>query len=346
MHVCHVNLARGFRGGERQTELLIRALDRGGLQQTLVARYGEPLLERLADLDSLDKRPIRQPFWLRHSQLCGDIVHAHENKAAHLASLHRRRGGPPYLITRRVDNPPGTGAATRRMYRRASRLVAISSAIANILRAYDASLQTTIIPSALGILASSPEGVAELRRRWSGKTVIGHIGALDNAQKGQLYLIRAMHEVVRRYPDAHCVLLGSGKDEAWFRQEAQGLSCIEFAGHVHNVGDYLTAFDLFAFPSLHEGLGSSLLDAMDFSLPIVASGVDGIPDIVHDGENGLLVPAADSEALAGAIGRLLEDTALRQRLGEAGKKLSRNYHPDIMAASYTGIYRELMNERD
>lgn len=346
MQVCHVNLARGFRGGERQTELLIRALAKQGMSQRFVGRKGEPLLEKLADVSGLELAAISKPFWLKKSAIQGDVVHAHENKAAHLAAGARKSTGLPYVITRRVDNPPGTNRHTRNMYRHASAVAAISHAIAGILAEYEPGLRAELIPSALGRLGSSAENVQTLRKKWSGKTVIGHVGALDNSQKGQVHLIRAMRRVIETVPNAHCVLLGSGNDEDWFRQEAEGLGCIEFAGHVPNVGDYLAAFDLFAFPSLHEGLGSSLLDAMYFALPIVASNVDGIPDIVHDGQNGLLVAAGDEAALADKLIKLLNNAEERQRLGSRGKAMSEGYTPEVMAEKYVALYQRVLSNKD
>lgn len=343
VRVCHVNLARGFRGGERQTELLIRGLAaQAGISQRFVGRRNEPLLEKLADVDGLELVSIAKPFWLKKSQLVGDVVHAHENKAAHLAAGARKAGGPPYLITRRVDNPPGTNRLTRQMYRNASAVVAISTAIAKILRAYEAGLTPELIPSSLGRLEQKAEAVAALKARWAGKIVIGHVGELDNSQKGQVHLIRAMKAVIQVVPNAHCVLLGSGKDEAWLRQEAEGMDCIEFAGYMPNVGDYLAAFDVFAFPSLHEGLGSSLLDAMYFALPIVASEVDGIPDIVKNDINGLLVPAADENALAERLQLLLKDAQLQRRLGDKGKQMSTDYVPEVMAEKYQHLYQRVI----
>lgn len=343
MHICHVNLARGFRGGERQTELLIRELSEKGIQQTLLARHAQPLVSRLADTSGLKIIELRKPFWLKAGYVEGDLVHAHENKAAHLASIAHGRGGPPYLITRRVDNKPGTSGSTRRMYERAGHLVAISQAIAGILRDRWPDKPLSVIPSALGKLPHDEQASQALRQKWQGRLVIGHMGALDNSQKGQVYLIRAMHQLVKRCPQVHCVFLGDGPDREWFTKEAQAADYIEFAGHVDNVGDYLAAFDIFAFPSLHEGLGSSLLDAMDFSLPIVASAVDGIPDIVSQDDNGLLVPPSDAQALSDALQKLVSDADLRERLAGAGKRRSLGYRPEVMAQSYIDLYQNMLS---
>jgi glycosyltransferase involved in cell wall biosynthesis len=343
MRVCHVNLARGFRGGERQTELLIRALAARGVAQRAIVRRDEELARRLADVPGLDLRSVSRPFLLHVGLARGWLLHAHESKAAHFAHLAHCLTGTRYLVTRRVDNPPSTSWLTRRLYRRAAAVVVISSAIARILQTYQPMLAPRLIPSAQARLSADPEQVARIRARWPGKFLVGHVGALDNSQKGQLYLIHAARRLASSCPQILFVLLGDGKDEAWLKREAADLPNISFEGYVRNVGDWLGALDLFAFPSLHEGLGSTLLDAMSFGLPIVASAVDGIPDIVHDGGNGLLVPPADEQRLADAILRLYRDPALRARLGAEGQRMAQSYTPELMADAYLALYRRLVD---
>jgi glycosyltransferase involved in cell wall biosynthesis len=341
LRICHVNLARGYRGGERQTELLIRELARRGITQRAIVCAGETLAQRLAEVPSLDLRPIRRPFVHRADLARGWLLHAHEANAGHVAHVWAWLAGSRYVVTRRVDNVPGWGWATRAMYRNAAAVVAISDAIARVLVRYDPVLVPQVIPSAQAELASDREQARRIRTRWPEKVLIGHTGALDNSQKGQLHLVRAARRLAATAPAVQIVLLGAGKDEAWLKTEAEGLANVTFEGHVENVGDYLAAFDLFVYPSLHEGLGSAILDAMSFGLPVVASAVDGIPEIVRDGENGLLVPPADDARLAEALGRLARDAALRERLGEAGRRTAAAHRPAAMVDRYLELYRRV-----
>ncbi|MGH8454693.1 MAG: glycosyltransferase family 4 protein [Nevskiales bacterium] len=341
VRVCHVNLAKGYRGGERQTELLIRELARQGVTQRAIVRRDDELGRRLGDVPGLELRPIGKPFVLQAGLGRGWLLHAHESRAAHFAHACHWFTGARYLVTRRVDNRPSGSFLTRRLYRKAAAVVAISSAIGRILQQYEPMLVPRIIPSVQALLVSNPQATAQIRARWPGKFLVGHVGALDNSQKGQRYLIRAARRLATSHPQLQFVLLGDGKDEAVLKREAEGLANLSFDGYVKNVGDWLAAFDLFAFPSLHEGLGSVLLDAMSFGLPIVASRVDGIPDIVHDGDNGLLLPAADEAALAQAIARLADDPGLRERLGASGRRIAADYVPESMAQRYLALYREI-----
>ena len=118
---------------------------------------------------------------------------------------------------------------------------------------------------------------------------------------------------------------------------------VEFTGQVTNVDDYLELFDIFVLPSLMEGLGSVLLDAMCFGLPIVASDVGGIPDIIEDGVNGLLVEPDNSASLDAALERLLNDETLREKMRAASLAKADNYSAAAMGASYDKLYRRLLN---
>jgi glycosyltransferase involved in cell wall biosynthesis len=110
---------------------------------------------------------------------------------------------------------------------------------------------------------------------------------------------------------------------------------------VDNVGDYLEALDVFVYPSLHEALGSILLDAMQFGLPIVASNVDGIPDIVEDGVNGHLVEPENAEQLLEGIRAILADTSGRREMGSLNREKAGLYGSARMADSYETVYREI-----
>lgn len=339
--LCHVNLARGYRGGERQTELLVRELAALGLDQRAVVRRGQPLAERLADVPGLELSAIGKPFALHAARLRGGLVHAHEAKAAHLAHWAHRLFGTPYVITRRVDNRPGDDPVTRSVYGRAAGVAVLSRAIAAVLEDYRPDLACRVIPSAHAGMPANRDTVVALRRRWGGQFVVGQVGALADSQKGQRVLIDAARRLLGEERGWRFVLVGDGRDAAVLRDLASGMPHVIFAGHVDNVGDYLAAFDAFAYPSRHEGLGSALLDAMAFGLPVVASDVGGIPEIVRHREQGLLVPPGDEEALARALRSLRKDEVMHRRMSRAGKRRAAEFSAARMAERYLDWYRQL-----
>ena len=341
--VCHVNVARGFRGGERQTELLIRGLAKWGVRQRLIARRDEPLADRFNDLPELDVRRSGGSALsvMRHASGAA-LLHVHEGRSVHSASLRHRFFRTPYVITRRVDNPIRRNAATRRAYRRAAAIVVLSAAIEKQVKRLDDALECRVIPSAASALTSFKASSERLRKNYEGKFLVGHVGALDHSHKGQLTILEIATELQRTHPHIQFVLLGSGKDEALFKERAAALGNVELRGYVDNVGDWLAAFDAFVFPSLHEGLGSVLLDAMDYALPIVATRVGGIPDLIRDGVNGLLVQPENPDQLRYALLRIVDDPALARRLGDAGRQRVQDFSPERMAERYLEVYQPLI----
>lgn len=327
--IGHVNLQAGFRGGERQTELLIRELSARGFKQRLITRNGSALSERLSNLPGLEIREIAKPFMLHSAAAKGcDLLHAHETKAAQFALLVKKFHGIPYVITRRVPKIPKNNFFTRAVYSNATKITALSGAIRNNLLKLDPELDITIIPSMVASLAVNTNKVNALREQFGSKFVIGNIGALVNYHKGQQYLIEAAQCLKGRVSDIAYLFLGDGKDEEWLKSLAAGHEDIYFLGFVDNVGDYIELFDLFVFPSLQEGLGSILLDVMRARKPIIASDVDGIPDLIKHEVNGILVPPGDSRALEQEMERLYTDKALRQRLSEKAATDVQEYYPE------------------
>lgn len=336
--VCHVNLARGYRGGERQTELLIRELAGRGVRQRLVARAREPLAERLQDVPGLEICAIRKPFVRHAGKHRGFVLHAHDAKAAKFAHVAWCLTGAPYVVTRRIRKRPGNNPWTRAAYRRAAAVVAVAESVARGMRGYVPDQRLHVIHSALGRLPVDAEARDCIRARWSTAFLIINAAALVHSQKGQWHLLQVARRLMTERSDVHFVLLGDGPDRQWLEQSAADLRNVTFEGFVDNVGDYLAAADAFVLPSLHEGIGGACLDAMYSGLPVIASAVDGVPEIVADGENGLLVPPGDETALLKAICRVRDDRTLATALGEKGRSMAAAHVPEHMADHYLALY--------
>jgi glycosyltransferase involved in cell wall biosynthesis len=137
--------------------------------------------------------------------------------------------------------------------------------------------------------------------------------------KGILELIMAFQML--SLPDTQLKICGDGPDAARFREAAKGSPAIEFLGHVKDVSSILDTSDVFVHPTYHEGFGLSLAEAEMFGLPIVASNVGSIPEIVQDGLSGILVPPKSPQALADAMRRLADDAKLRSTMGKNGRKI-------------------------
>ena len=341
--ICHVNLAKGYRGGERQTELLIRGLAQHMPEQRMITRHGSELHERCADIPGLIRvstanNPVNA--FLKTQSVA--LIHAHEARAGQVGYLRWLKSRTPYVITRRVDNPVKGSVFAQAMLKQASATVGLTTAIGRLLKDYEPQINLRIIPSAATNLPVDATEVARLKERYQGKFIVGNVGALDHSHKGQGTLIEVARRVVDTHPDMLFLFLGDGKDAHRFREQSADLGNVEFAGFVNNVGDYLSVFNVFAFPSLHEGLGSILLDAMQFGIPIVATRVGGIPDVIKDDINGLLVPPEKPEALQQAILTLYQNPGLRERLEQNSHRMVDEYHVDKMVLRYRNLYNDIL----
>lgn len=342
MRIAHVNVARHYRGGERQTELLMHELHGRGIEQRLVARRGSPLARRVGAA-GIEVRAVsgHLPGVLR--SLGGvDLVHVHEGRSIYAAWVGKCLSGTPYVATRRVNNPIGDHRMAHRAYRGAACVAAVAPQVADVVRAFDAGVRTTVILSSSSGLTSDPESVRAIRERVGDGFVVGHVGALDNDQKAQDTIIETARRLRATHRGIRFVLVGGGGDEAMLRELAGGLDNLSFTGFVDNVGDYLAAFDVFVLPSRREGIGSILFDAMEHGLPLVVTPVGGVPRIVHEGENGLFIDVDSPQQLAAAIVRLERDRALCSRMGAMGRRMAENHTPAHMAQSYLELYQSIL----
>jgi glycosyltransferase involved in cell wall biosynthesis len=199
------------------------------------------------------------------------------------------------------------------------------------------------------VLSNSPLRGSGLRAELgipNGAPLVGEVGRLCDV-KGQRELIAALAQV----PDARAVLVGAdleqgGAFQASLERDAEQLGVrdrVVFAGRREDASALLGELDVVALPSWTEGLPLVVLEAMARRRPVVATPVGGTPEVVVDGETGLLVPPRDPDALAGALRRLLADAELRQRMGEAGyERVRERFSADAMTRRVLEIYDEVL----
>jgi glycosyltransferase involved in cell wall biosynthesis len=337
--ICHLNLAQHYRGGERQTELLLRELAKRGKRQRLIIKRGNSLGERCADVDGLEIRevgsnPIAAGLAVKGSR----VAHAHDGRTVYSGLVASLLFNVPYIITRRVVAPQSRKRLRAWAYNRATAVAAISQAAADELQKRQPEVDSVIIPDGSTGFDVSEAEVEQIRSTRAGKTLIGHVGALDNSHKGQSTIIEAARIAATEHPDWHFLLCGNGRDEQRFRDEIGSLRNIELIGWVENVGDYLASFDVFIYPSLHEALGSILLDAMQSGLPIVASNVGGIPSVVEDAVNGDLIDPGNAQQLLASLAALLSNPDRMQAMAQTNRERARQYSSVRMADAYERLY--------
>ncbi|MBF0217607.1 MAG: glycosyltransferase [Candidatus Omnitrophica bacterium] len=166
-----------------------------------------------------------------------------------------------------------------------------------------------------------------------------------NTYKGHKYLLEAAEEVIRVFPDAVFQIVGDGPERGALLREASrlGISAnVRFLGIRDDIPAILAGSSMFVLPSLREGLPVSIVEAMAASLPVVATGVGGVPEVVADGLTGRLVRPGDGRTLAAAIMELLGDREAMENMGKKGREIfERKFTSRIMMEGIEGIYREI-----
>ncbi|MBI5788221.1 MAG: glycosyltransferase family 4 protein [Candidatus Schekmanbacteria bacterium] len=194
-------------------------------------------------------------------------------------------------------------------------------------------------------LAAKP---LSLRAEWGVKPdekLIGIVAVLRN-KKGHRFLIRAAAAILNRHPKTKFVFVGSGPKEQEIKEEIAQKKLDRYfilAGKRDDIPEVLNSLDVFVLPSQMEALGQAIIEAMAAGLPVVASRVGGIPELVREGETGFLVPPEDSNALAGAIIKLLNQPQTARQMGLAGQKtVQENFDYHQMIGNTERLYRSLL----
>jgi glycosyltransferase involved in cell wall biosynthesis len=173
--------------------------------------------------------------------------------------------------------------------------------------------------------------------------VIGFVGWLLPI-KGPEYLIKAMEYIWPEHPEALLVFVGKGDLEVDLRTQTLRLNAngrIKFLGWRDDINEIMPIFDMLVLPSLNEGMGRVLVEAMAAGKPVVASRVGGIPDLVRHDETGYLVPPADEKALADGIKKLLDDPEKAKQMGQRGKEYCRQFSLEAMIEKLDDLYSDL-----
>lgn len=336
MFSLHIDTARTWRGGQNQVLLTVLGMRSAGHRAMLVAHPSGELRRRAEEgLELVALAPDHEldlkAGWKLSRLLARvqpDVVHAHDPHGVAMASVAlsmlTRTPAPPLVVSRRVDFRLKRNSFSRWKYRQVALFIASSGAIRDLLIQDGIPAdQVVTVHEGIDVDRMAHVDAANVHEAFwlpHGAPVVGNVAALV-PHKGQRHLLDAMPLVIREVPDARLVVLGEGELRPQLEQQIKHLRLekhVVLPGFRPDVLSLIKGFDLFVMSSETEGLGTSLLDAMAAGKACVGTRAGGIPEVVDDGGTGLLVPAHDPQALAGAIVRLLKDPALRARMGQAG----------------------------
>lgn len=351
MRVLHVDAAREWRGG--QTQLLLLATHAPG--RHVVALPPDAPLRGPLEASGVPVHPVPFRGWLSGARPLARLVSALQPDviAAHTpqAHAHALKTDVPVIVHRRVDFPPGRDAATRARYAGAAGYVAVSQAVRRVL--VDAEVpegRIDVVYDGIDVDMFTPdlERAASLRRRLGVRPetrLVGALGALV-PHKGHAHLIDAMALLARDHDDVAAIIAGEGSERrrllARIRKSGAPVHLLGRVGAAEVPG-VLGAIEVLAHPSVEEGLGQAVLEAMAAGVPVVASRAGGLVESLADGANGLLVPPGEPVALAEALTEALERrTAARERAGVGRRWVREHATAEIMARATVGAYRRLL----
>lgn len=276
-----------------------------------------------------------------------EIVHAHNPSALHYASLAAVVARCKVVMT---FHGQGRGQVRRPRaweWRRTSAVAAVSADAANDVRAPAFGGRLAVIRNGVAVTPPARPREAVRNELRTGGCVVGLIVARVDGAKGHDTLLRAIATLGAVRQRLAVWVVGDGAQRVQLERLAADLhlsdDAVRFLGARMDVPDLLYAADFFVLPSLTEGLPMSILEAMAAGLPVAATAVGGVPELVVDGETGILVPPGDLEALAGAMAKLAGSPELRRRMGCAGRaRVEAHFTLDGMAAQYEALYREAL----
>jgi glycosyltransferase involved in cell wall biosynthesis len=361
-------------GGQAHLLTLAKHLDGSLFEVEIAAAGGGPLEEeaRKAGLPFVPL-PVRKSLSRKNARTIArvlrerriDILHTHGGVAGLVGRRAAARAGTPvvvhtlhgihYLHYRNPFLKYLLVLAERRLARRTDAVIFVSRAD------YDRGTWLRLAPQPKmrlirnGVALPDDDGPDGGRRREALRAaleldgpVVGAVSRLHR-QKGVIYLLRAAPEILRRRPEARIVVAGGGPLEGELRRLVTRLGQdrrVLLLGERSDARDLLALFDVLVLPSLWEGLPLVLLEAAMLGKPIVATDIDGVREVVRDGETGLLVPPARPDALAAAVVGLLDDPGLAARLGGAARsEIRAEFSLERMVKETQNLYLDLASAK-
>ncbi len=369
MNILYVVTTLPVGGAEEHLRTVVKNLDRGAFRPTVCCigkkgAIGEEIESLGVEVIVLDK--MRHKRWdssitkeivgiIRERDI--DIVHTHLYHANMYGRAAASKAGVPVVVTEHnvyLKYKLKRKLINRFLARNTARIIAVSGAVREYvigrdsldpdkvevvyngieLDRFDSSLTKNEARSETGL----PENIP----------IIGSVARLTE-QKGHIYLIRAMKGILQKIPEAKLVLAGDGPLAKELKDEADSLGITQsilFLGARRDVPMLLQAFDLYVLPSVWEGLGIAVIEAMASALPVVVSNTGGLTELVSDGDNGRLVEPKDVEGLSSAIVEILGDAEMKRLYGSRSHALANEkFSVEAMVSTLTKIYTDVVAAR-
>jgi len=296
-----------------------------------------------------------------------DIVHTHTSKAGILGRMAAKKAGISniihsphgciYLSESNIDGVPAFSPALK-ILQFAERMAGKSTSFLTVLSEHEKQINTNLNLFNKNEIVVIPNGielskfyVSHLERTNARKDLqiektinIISVGRLS-PEKGHVLIFNAFENICSNYKDINCKILivGDGPEMDHLKIKAKELEELFhiktlFLGHKTDIKKYLAAGDIFVLPSFYEGFGLAAIEAMSTGLPVIASNVGGLPEVIDNEKNGLLFKSGDFEDLANKLLILINSKPTREKLSEQAFQKSKNFNIDIMLNKYYKLY--------
>jgi len=355
-NILHIDSAKTWRGGQQQVLYLLDGLKAFGDNNFLVCPPDSILLYRAKERN-LNVLPVKMggewDLWAVKEivriikKYSIQIVHCHSAHAHALGLMAAKLSkNCKTVVSRRVDFHIRKNFFSKIKYKNADKIIAISQAIRKIL------LEDGIREDKIEVVYSGIDW--KIFQNVNGnylyqelnldktKKIVGIIAAFARYHKDHQSFLQAAKLVKNQFPMVQFLLVGEGEERSLVEDTVASLGLredVQLTGFRNDIPQILSIMNIFVLSSFREGLGSSILEAMAGSLPVVATNVGGIPEIVKDGITGILVPLRNPNALSEAILTLLRNEDKAKEMGQAGYRLVKEkFSVEKMAEGTSRIY--------
>jgi len=364
LRLFQVDAGKEWRGGQRQSFLLAKEIQKKGYPLEFVVQPNSPLHKKSLEANlSVTPIKIRSEFDLAAALRLARVMKRKNGVLVHFHDAHSLAAGsyaaslakvPIRIISRRVDFALNKNPFSQRKYKNGvDSIIAVSQGVKKVLITSGIDSRVIeVVRSGIDFLPQEDNKKSSyLRKEFSfapDDYLVGIVAHLAD-HKGHKYLIDATKILKDKAPKIKIIIVGEGpllKELTRQAKEIHVEDMIFFLGFREDIPKILASLDLFVLSSYLEGLGSSLIDAMAHKLPVVATNVGGIPEVVIDGKTGLLVPPRHPEALAEAILKLYYDPSLSLQFGQKGREVVyQNFSAESMANKIMGIYERIAKDK-
>jgi glycosyltransferase involved in cell wall biosynthesis len=369
--VLIVALSKGYGGAEVRVFDMAQAFN-GRCHYAVVTMSGSVLDQRL-EKAGLARRPMTLKrsdprLMLRISQIIKEegfqVVDAHNPQSQLWGLRAAKKANVPVLIST-VHHAYGEVKHLRlldRLYeqvlkaniRWGCQFTTVSQSIYDyLLRIGVDKSDLRLIHNAIDLEATAshqPDYSVREKLGWGDDTVMVIVVGRLEVQKGHTFMVEAMRLASQKCPQLRCLLVGEGRQRAVLEQQIEALALEEYVhlfGFSNDVPSLLGSSDIFCLPSLHEGLPYALLEASAFKLPFVVTAVDGMAELLTNEQDALLIPPANSAALADALCRLANDPQQRKTLGQASYNLvKQTFSPEQMMNETVAMYQKKLTMKN